>query len=223
MHNTLTAAFGALLLLAAPAHADPLQAVLTRAALGKRLPALARSAKKDLDRIARHYQRRDTRAGDAEWQKLARRLFTKRNKQQAASVINYVLYRAHIAPRPKLARVAARLSFYHKLRLAALKQRTRLKATLRTMRKGQKVRVKITTFTTKFRVGVADPGKTERTETADRAALERRMAEQQSVMDQAIEEAKQNYKDAREQFKLALRILSEHMERMTQVTQKITS
>lgn len=44
-----------------------------------------------------------------------------------------------------------------------------------------------------------------------------------SMMDDAIEEAKSNYEEAKEQFKLALRVLIEHMERQTQVVQKITS
>lgn len=45
----------------------------------------------------------------------------------------------------------------------------------------------------------------------------------ESIADAEIDEAKNNYEAAKEQFKLAMRILQEHMERMTQVTQKITS
>ena len=45
----------------------------------------------------------------------------------------------------------------------------------------------------------------------------------ESIADSEIDEAKDNYEEAKEQFKLAMRILSEHMERQTQVIQKITS
>ena len=43
------------------------------------------------------------------------------------------------------------------------------------------------------------------------------------IADSEIDEAKDEYEKTKEQFKLALRILSEHMERMTQVIQKETS
>lgn len=45
----------------------------------------------------------------------------------------------------------------------------------------------------------------------------------QAMADAEIEEAKDNYEDAREQLKQALRIIQEHIERETQVVQKITS
>lgn len=45
----------------------------------------------------------------------------------------------------------------------------------------------------------------------------------EAIDDQAIESAKGNYEDAKEQFKLAMRVLQETSERMTQVIQKITS
>jgi hypothetical protein len=59
---------------------------------------------------------------------------------------------------------------------------------------------------------------------ADEARLAQKRHEmQEGIADSAIDEAKSSYDEAKEQFKLAMRILSEHMERMTQVTQKITS
>jgi len=45
----------------------------------------------------------------------------------------------------------------------------------------------------------------------------------EEVQDQAIEDAKSGYEAAQEQFKLAMRILSEHMERQSQIVQKLTS
>jgi hypothetical protein len=59
---------------------------------------------------------------------------------------------------------------------------------------------------------------------ADEARVRSKRQEQmEGIADDAIDEAKANYEEAKEQFKLAMRVLSEHMERMTQVTQKITS
>ena len=59
---------------------------------------------------------------------------------------------------------------------------------------------------------------------ADEAKLEsKRWETMEGIADAEIDEAKNNYEEAKEQFKLAMRVLSEHMERMTQVTQKITS
>jgi len=45
----------------------------------------------------------------------------------------------------------------------------------------------------------------------------------ESIADSDIDEAKNNYEEAKEQFKLAMRIIAEHMERQTQVIQKMTS
>ncbi len=45
----------------------------------------------------------------------------------------------------------------------------------------------------------------------------------ESIADSDIDEAKNNYEEAKEQLKLALRILKEHSERQTQAIQKITS
>jgi len=45
----------------------------------------------------------------------------------------------------------------------------------------------------------------------------------QEVDDQGIEAAKGNYEEAKEQFKKALQIMTEHVERQSQVVQKITS
>jgi hypothetical protein len=59
---------------------------------------------------------------------------------------------------------------------------------------------------------------------ADEARLTQKREEMQGgIADSAIDEAKSKVEEAKEQFKLEMRILSEHMERMTQVTQKITS
>lgn len=44
----------------------------------------------------------------------------------------------------------------------------------------------------------------------------------QQVADQSIEEAKAHYEESKEQFKSALRILREHMDRQSQAVQKIT-
>lgn len=52
-------------------------------------------------------------------------------------------------------------------------------------------------------------------------AMRHRLME--AIDDQAIESAKTNHEDAKEQHKLALRVLAETAERMTQVIQKITS
>ncbi|MEE8408844.1 MAG: hypothetical protein V3T05_04505, partial [Myxococcota bacterium] len=49
-----------------------------------------------------------------------------------------------------------------------------------------------------------------------------RWQQQQEIMDMAIEDAKSNYEEARELFKLALKIMSEHVERQSQVVQTIT-
>jgi len=45
----------------------------------------------------------------------------------------------------------------------------------------------------------------------------------EAVHDQAIEESRSNYEEAKELFKLALKVMTEHMERESQVVQKITS
>lgn len=59
---------------------------------------------------------------------------------------------------------------------------------------------------------------------ADEAKLKaKRWEREEAIMDDSIDEAKGNYEEAKEQFKLSLRILTEHMERQTQVIQKITS
>ncbi len=59
---------------------------------------------------------------------------------------------------------------------------------------------------------------------SDEAKLQqKRWEEMEAIADAEIDEAKNNYEEAKEQFKLALRILNEHMERQTQVIQKITS
>lgn len=49
-----------------------------------------------------------------------------------------------------------------------------------------------------------------------------RRQKEQEYMDQSIESAKSNYDEAKEQFKLALRIMDEHRQRQQQVVQKIT-
>lgn len=46
--------------------------------------------------------------------------------------------------------------------------------------------------------------------------------QQQEIMDMAVEEAKSSYEEAKELFKLALKIMSEHVERQSQVVQTIT-
>ena len=51
----------------------------------------------------------------------------------------------------------------------------------------------------------------------------KRWSMEEDIMDAAIEEAKADYEKSKEQFKLAMRILTEHMERATQVIQKVTS
>ncbi len=59
---------------------------------------------------------------------------------------------------------------------------------------------------------------------ADEAKLlTKRQEMMEAIDDQGIESAKSNYEDAKEQHKLALRILTETSERMSQVVQKITS
>lgn len=59
---------------------------------------------------------------------------------------------------------------------------------------------------------------------ADEKRLEAKRHEMvEAMFDDAIDEAKGNYEDAKEQFKSALRIMTEHFERQTQVIQKVTS
>ena len=58
---------------------------------------------------------------------------------------------------------------------------------------------------------------------AQMARLQAKMHElQEAIFDESIDEAKANYNEAKEQFKLALRILQEHQERQSQVVKKIT-
>jgi chromosome segregation ATPase len=45
----------------------------------------------------------------------------------------------------------------------------------------------------------------------------------EQIYDDQVDEAKDNYDAAKEQFKKALKIINEHVERQTQVAQKITS
>jgi hypothetical protein len=45
----------------------------------------------------------------------------------------------------------------------------------------------------------------------------------EAVFDDAIDSAKTNYDEAKEQFKATLRIITESAERMSQTTQKFTS
>lgn len=59
---------------------------------------------------------------------------------------------------------------------------------------------------------------------ADEKKLEaKRYEREEAIFDDAIDSAKSSYEEAKEQFKLALRIMTEHMERQTQVVQKMTS
>lgn len=59
---------------------------------------------------------------------------------------------------------------------------------------------------------------------ADEKKLEtKRYERQEAIFDDALDSAKSSYEEAKEQFKLALRIMTEHMERQTQVVQKMTS
>lgn len=59
---------------------------------------------------------------------------------------------------------------------------------------------------------------------ADEKKLEaKRYEREEAIYDDSIDSAKSSYEEAKEQFKLALRIMTEHMERQTQVVQKITS
>jgi hypothetical protein len=59
---------------------------------------------------------------------------------------------------------------------------------------------------------------------ADQDALERKHSDtMESVADTDIEEAKSNYEAAKEELRRALKILTEHAERQTQVIQKIIS
>ena len=60
-------------------------------------------------------------------------------------------------------------------------------------------------------------------EADEQKLVAKRYERQEAIMDDAIDEAKGQYEEAKEQFKLAVRILQEHMERQTQVVQKITS
>jgi ElaB/YqjD/DUF883 family membrane-anchored ribosome-binding protein len=55
------------------------------------------------------------------------------------------------------------------------------------------------------------------------ARLQAKMLElQESIFDENIDDAKANYEEAKEQFKLALRIMQEALERQSQVVNKIT-
>jgi hypothetical protein len=49
-----------------------------------------------------------------------------------------------------------------------------------------------------------------------------RWEQQAEMMDQMVEEAQNNYEEAKELFKLALRILTEHYELQTQAIQTTT-
>jgi hypothetical protein len=51
---------------------------------------------------------------------------------------------------------------------------------------------------------------------------EKHWAMQEEIMDQAVDEAKSSYEESRELFKLALKIMSEHVERQSQVVQTVT-
>jgi len=58
---------------------------------------------------------------------------------------------------------------------------------------------------------------------AQMARLQAKMHElQEAIFDESIDEAKANYNEAKEQFKLPLRILQGHQERQSQVVNKIT-
>jgi hypothetical protein len=217
-------------LLAAPAgaapiplaRAAPVDPVLAQVADGKVRPAIARPFAKELALVAQLYRAGKTKEGTAAWEKVARRMLNKGNKGQAGPVIAYVAYLAHVAPKPKLAQIVDRYRFYDQLRQAISLHRTRLIAARRGLRKGQKVRIRATTFNLRYRPGIATV-QSEGSAEADKAGIERRAREMEEIADQAVEEAKQAADQAKEQFKLAMRILQEHMERMTQVTQKITS
>ena len=51
----------------------------------------------------------------------------------------------------------------------------------------------------------------------------RQSISQESIFDDSIDSAKANYEGAKEQFKLALKILQEHMDRQQQVVQKLSN
>ena len=58
---------------------------------------------------------------------------------------------------------------------------------------------------------------------ADEKELEQmRWSMQEEMMDQAIDEAKSSYEESRELFKLAMKIMTEHVERQSQVVQTVT-
>lgn len=60
--------------------------------------------------------------------------------------------------------------------------------------------------------------------TADDKKVEIKQHERmEAIFDDSIDSAKTSYEEAKEQFKAALRIITEHAERETQVTQKLTS
>jgi hypothetical protein len=60
-------------------------------------------------------------------------------------------------------------------------------------------------------------------EADDKRVQVKRLEREEAIIDQSIDSAKSNYEESRELFKTALKIISEHAERNTQVSQKITS
>ena len=72
------------------------------------------------------------------------------------------------------------------------------------------------------RIAAPSTGKTPKQRT-DSAKLEaKRYEREEAILDDAIDSSKAQYEDAREQFKKALRIIQQHAERQSQITQKMT-
>ena len=93
-------------------------------------------------------------------------------------------------PERKLARIADRLHFYRRLEKAIVQQRARLRTALRTIRKGQKVRLRIATFNTVYRPGLG-PIKQEGWSRLDEEGLEMKQGEiDSSLADDTIEKSK---------------------------------
>ena len=62
---------------------------------------------------------------------------------------------------------------------------------------------------------------TMRTNRLQQELQRKRLEAMEQLADESIEDAKSNYEESREQFKLAVRILQQQMERQSQVVQKI--
>jgi hypothetical protein len=225
-----------IVLLASPARADWPQASLTKVARGKTLPPAARPVKKELGAIVRHYRQGNTSAGDAAWEKLAKRLYAKDSKRQgpkrdkrllkkkhlkqAAEIINYVAYQAHVSPQPKLARIVDRLDFYTRLETAIEQQGKRLRTALRTIAKGQKTRLRIVTFNMNYRPGL-DPVKQDGASRLDEEGLKAKQVEISKAADKATEQAKATIAEARRRFKEMLRLIDQCVARTTNISIRV--